>query len=121
MAFFFNSHLSHEPLNLLPCISSINATVGSLLVVLHISTCVTSEETVSTDFDESSRLYFEELSHERVMDISELETPRGVVVSVGGQTPNNLALGLHRWGDGWMDEKDGGGGSLGKEVHKTKA
>eukprot|EP00435_Cladocopium_sp_Y103_P066274 s615_g28.t1 len=55
-------------------------------------------ETVSTDFDESNRLYFEELSHERVMDISELETPRGVVVSVGGQTPNNLALGLHRCG-----------------------
>ena len=55
-------------------------------------------ETVSTDFDESDRLYFEELSHERVMDIAELETPRGVVVSVGGQTPNNLALGLHRCG-----------------------
>ncbi|CAL1141702.1 unnamed protein product [Cladocopium goreaui] len=55
-------------------------------------------ETVSTDFDESNRLFFEELSHERVMDISELETPRGVVVSVGGQTPNNLALGLHRCG-----------------------
>ena len=53
---------------------------------------------MSTDFDESSRLYFEELSHERVMDIVELETPRGVVVSVGGQTPNNLALGLHRCG-----------------------
>lgn len=53
-------------------------------------------ETVSTDFDESDRLYFEELSHERVMDISELENPRGVVISVGGQTPNNLALGLHR-------------------------
>ena len=53
---------------------------------------------MSTDFDESNRLYFEELSHERVMDISELETPRGVVVSVGGQTPNNLALGLHRVG-----------------------
>lgn len=55
-------------------------------------------ETVSTDFDESNRLYFEELSHERVMDIAELESPRGVVVSVGGQTPNNLALGLHRSG-----------------------
>ncbi|CAK8991033.1 unnamed protein product [Durusdinium trenchii] len=55
-------------------------------------------ETVSTDFDESDRLYFEELSHEKVMDIAELETPRGVVVSVGGQTPNNLALGLHRCG-----------------------
>jgi len=55
-------------------------------------------ETVSTDFDESNRLYFEELSHEKVMDIAELESPRGVVVSVGGQTPNNLALGLHRCG-----------------------
>ena len=73
-------------------------TSWDIQVVLHVSTSVTSEETVSTDFDESSRLYFEELSHERVMDISELETPRGVVVSVGGQTPNNLALGLHRWG-----------------------
>eukprot|EP00438_Fugacium_kawagutii_P016912 Skav236269 [mRNA] locus=scaffold2289:47277:70286:+ [translate_table: standard] len=61
-------------------------------------------ETVSTDFDESDRLYFEELSHdawqlvERVMDISELENPRGVVISVGGQTPNNLAVGLHKCG-----------------------
>eukprot|EP00439_Symbiodinium_sp_Y106_P070103 s3034_g12.t1 len=55
-------------------------------------------ETVSTDFDESDRLYFEELSHERVMDIAELEHPRGVVISVGGQTPNNLALGLHKCG-----------------------
>jgi len=55
-------------------------------------------ETVSTDFDESDRLYFEELSHERVLDIAELETPRGMVVSVGGQTPNNLALGLHHCG-----------------------
>ena len=53
---------------------------------------------MSTDFDESDRLYFEELSHERDMDITELENPRGVVISVGGQTPNNLALGLHRCG-----------------------
>jgi len=51
-------------------------------------------ETVSTDFDESDRLYFEELSHETVLDIVELEKPAGVVVSVGGQTPNNLAMGL---------------------------
>jgi carbamoyl-phosphate synthase large subunit len=51
-------------------------------------------ETVSTDFDESDRLYFEELSHETVLDIVELEQPAGVVVSVGGQTPNNLAMGL---------------------------
>mmetsp|Transcript_74306 Transcript_74306/g.131400 ORF Transcript_74306/g.131400 Transcript_74306/m.131400 type:complete len:1575 (+) Transcript_74306:67-4791(+) len=55
-------------------------------------------ETVSTDFDESDRLYFEELSHETVMDIAELENPRGVVISVGGQTPNNLAMGLHKCG-----------------------
>jgi len=55
-------------------------------------------ETVSTDFDESDRLYFEELSHEVVMDITELEQPGGVVVSVGGQTPNNLAMGLSRAG-----------------------
>merc|ERR1719355_365031 len=53
-------------------------------------------ETVSTDFDESDRLYFEELSHETVMDIVEMEKPGGVVISVGGQTPNNLAMGLHR-------------------------
>jgi len=55
-------------------------------------------ETVSTDFDVSDRLYFEELSHETVLDICELEHPGGVVVSVGGQTPNNLAMGLHKNG-----------------------
>ena len=48
-------------------------------------------ETVSTDYDESDRLYFEELSLERVLDIYERESPAGVVVSVGGQIPNNLA------------------------------
>ena len=48
-------------------------------------------ETVSTDYDESDRLYFEELSVERVMDIYERESPSGIVVSVGGQIPNNLA------------------------------
>merc|ERR1719157_200047 len=55
-------------------------------------------ETVSTDYDVSDRLYFEELSHETVLEISELEQPGGVVVSVGGQTPNNLAMGLHNEG-----------------------
>lgn len=53
-------------------------------------------ETVSTDYDMSDRLYFEELSFERVMDILDLEMPEGVVVSMGGQIPNNLALKLHR-------------------------
>ena len=52
-------------------------------------------ETVSTDYDMCDRLYFDELTFERVMDIIEMETPHGVVVSVGGQIPNNLALRLH--------------------------
>lgn len=51
-------------------------------------------ETVSTDFDECDRLYFEELSFERVMDIAEKERTKGVVVSVGGQLPQNIALKL---------------------------
>ncbi len=51
-------------------------------------------ETVSTDFDVLDKLYFEELSFERVLDIVDKEKPRGVVVSVGGQIPNNLALKL---------------------------
>jgi carbamoyl-phosphate synthase large subunit len=55
-------------------------------------------ETVSTDYDESDRLYFEELSVERVLDIYEKENPRGVMVSVGGQIPNTLALPLARAG-----------------------
>ena len=53
-------------------------------------------ETVSTDYDTCDRLYFDELSFERVMDIIDLETPRGVIVSVGGQIPNNLAMRLDR-------------------------
>jgi carbamoylphosphate synthase large subunit len=55
-------------------------------------------ETVSTDYDESDRLYFEELSLERVLDIYDLEQAAGVIVSVGGQIPNNLALPLHKAG-----------------------
>ncbi|KAL5504672.1 CPA2 [Sanghuangporus vaninii] len=55
-------------------------------------------ETVSTDFDEADRLYFEELGWERVMDIYELEGAGGVVVSVGGQLPQNIALRLKRSG-----------------------
>lgn len=53
-------------------------------------------ETVSTDYDMCDRLYFDELSFERVLDVIDLESPRGVVVSVGGQIPNNLAMKLHR-------------------------
>ncbi|KAJ3267453.1 carbamoyl-phosphate synthase (glutamine-hydrolyzing) cpa2, partial [Blyttiomyces sp. JEL0837] len=55
-------------------------------------------ETVSTDFDECDRLYFEELGLERVLDIYELENSSGVIVSVGGQLPQNIALPLHERG-----------------------
>ncbi len=53
-------------------------------------------ETVSTDYDTCDRLYFDELTFERVMDIVDLEVPKGVVLSMGGQIPNNLAMKLHR-------------------------
>ena len=52
-------------------------------------------ETVSTDYDTCDRLYFDELTFERVLDIVDLELPRGVIVSVGGQIPNNLAMRLY--------------------------
>jgi carbamoyl-phosphate synthase large subunit len=53
-------------------------------------------ETVSTDYDMCDRLYFDELTLERVLDIVDLESPKGVIVSVGGQIPNNLAIKLYR-------------------------
>ncbi|MBP5258830.1 MAG: carbamoyl-phosphate synthase (glutamine-hydrolyzing) large subunit [Prevotella sp.] len=55
-------------------------------------------ETVSTDYDMCDRLYFDELTMERVLDVIELEQPKGTIVSVGGQIPNNLAMKLHRQG-----------------------
>lgn len=55
-------------------------------------------ETVSTDYDTSDRLYFEELTFERIADICEFENPYGIVVSVGGQTPNNRVKALHNYG-----------------------
>lgn len=55
-------------------------------------------ETVSTDYDMCDRLYFEELSFERVADIYEFEKSQGVIVSVGGQTPNNIARKVHKYG-----------------------
>ncbi len=55
-------------------------------------------ETVSTDYDMSDRLYFEELTLERILDIVDFEAPKGVVVSTGGQIPNNLALALGQRG-----------------------
>lgn len=53
-------------------------------------------ETVSTDYDVCDRLYFDELTLERVLDIVEFENPKGVIVSTGGQIPNNLAMRLHK-------------------------
>jgi len=53
-------------------------------------------ETVSTDYDVCDRLYFDELSFERVLDIYEKEDPLGIIISMGGQIPNNLAMRLYR-------------------------
>ncbi|EJD00418.1 carbamoyl-phosphate synth [Fomitiporia mediterranea MF3/22] len=53
-------------------------------------------ETVSTDYDEADRLYFETISLETILDIYDTEQSRGIIVSMGGQTPNNIALALHR-------------------------
>jgi len=55
-------------------------------------------ETVSTDYDICNKLYFEQLTFERVLDIYEKENPEGVIISMGGQTPNNLAMKLHKAG-----------------------
>ena len=53
-------------------------------------------ETVSTDYDECERLYFDEISFETIMEIYRLESPEGVVLCMGGQLPNNIAIPLHR-------------------------
>ena len=53
-------------------------------------------ETVSTDYDEVDRLYFDEISFETVMDIYGLENNKGIVLSMGGQIANNIAMSLHR-------------------------
>ncbi|MBI3893524.1 MAG: carbamoyl-phosphate synthase large subunit [Candidatus Wallbacteria bacterium] len=74
------------------CIQSLRRLGYRTAIVNH------NPETVSTDYDVADRLYFEELSVERLLDICELESPLGVVVSMGGQTPNNLALPLARAG-----------------------
>ena len=53
-------------------------------------------ETVSTDYDMSDRLYFEEISFESVLDVYNFERPHGIILSMGGQLPNNIAMALHR-------------------------
>ncbi|XP_013408425.1 carbamoyl-phosphate synthase [ammonia], mitochondrial [Lingula anatina] len=74
------------------CIRSLRDMGKKTIVINH------NPETVSTDFDECDRLYFEELSLERVLDIYQQEVSKGIVVSVGGQIPNNLALPLYKNG-----------------------
>ena len=75
------------------CVSAINTIkkMGYRSVMINYT-----PETVSTDYDTCDRLYFDELSFERVLDIVEYENPKGVIVSTGGQIPNNLALRLHK-------------------------
>ena len=60
----------------------------------NVSVVNCNPETVSTDYDICSRLYFEEITQERILDISEFENPKGIITCVGGQTANNLTLGL---------------------------
>jgi carbamoyl-phosphate synthase large subunit len=64
----------------------------------HISVVNCNPETVSTDYDICNRLYFEELTQERILDIAEFENPKGIITCVGGQTANNLTPGLAKHG-----------------------
>ncbi len=64
----------------------------------NVSVVNCNPETVSTDYDICTRLYFEELTQERILDITEFENPKGVITCVGGQTANNLTLGLAQHG-----------------------
>jgi carbamoyl-phosphate synthase large subunit len=78
--------------------SSLFSITFIISLVLLLTSFADNPETYSTDFDVADRLYFEELSYERVMDIYEQETATGVVVSVGGQLPQNIALKLQETG-----------------------
>ncbi len=77
------------------CVSSVitlrNLKSGTIMINCN-------PETVSTDYDICDKLYFEEISFERTLDICDKETPLGIIVSMGGQIPNNLALPLHNEG-----------------------
>lgn len=77
-------------------------------------------ETVSTDYDISDKLYFEEMTLERVLDIYEKENPYGIVVSVGGQTPNNLAPKLMMAGDYYNTRHVNIIGTLGRNIDKAE-
>lgn len=75
------------------CVQALKSLKGAGYNTIMINS---NPETVSTDYDMSDRLYFDELSLERVLDIVDFESPEGVVISTGGQIPNNLALKLHK-------------------------
>jgi len=77
------------------CVNSV-ATLRNMNYKTILINC--NPETVSTDYDICDKLYFDELTFERVLDIYEKENPRGVIVSMGGQIPNNLVLPLHKSG-----------------------
>jgi carbamoyl-phosphate synthase large subunit len=77
------------------CVNTV-ATLRNIRYTTILINC--NPETVSTDYDICDKLYFDELSFERVLDICEKEKPLGVIVSMGGQIPNNLALPLHENG-----------------------
>ncbi|HAB52727.1 MAG: carbamoyl phosphate synthase large subunit [Ignavibacteria bacterium RIFOXYB2_FULL_35_12] len=77
------------------CVNAV-MTLGSLNYKTIMINC--NPETVSTDYDTCDKLYFEELTLERVLDIYEKELPDGLIVSMGGQIPNNLAVKLHKAG-----------------------
>ncbi len=77
------------------CVQALRALQAKKIGTIMINS---NPETVSTDYDVSDRLYFDELSLERVLDITDFENPKGVVVSTGGQIPNNLSLPLHERG-----------------------
>eukprot|EP01035_Chromulina_nebulosa_P017478 gene17478-23030_t len=75
------------------------STIRALRDMKYSSTMINyNPETVSTDYDECDQLYFEELSKERILDIYSIEKSKGVIVSMGGQIPNNVALPLHKAG-----------------------
>ncbi|WP_455392560.1 carbamoyl-phosphate synthase (glutamine-hydrolyzing) large subunit [[Eubacterium] cellulosolvens] len=77
------------------CVNSVSALRNQNFYTIMIN-C--NPETVSTDYDICDKLYFEELTFERVLDICEKEKPLGIIISMGGQIPNNLALPLHKTG-----------------------
>ena len=77
------------------CVTAVNGINNSGYKSIMIN-C--NPETVSTDYDICDKLYFEQLTLERVLDICDLENPEGVIVSMGGQVPNNLAMKLHNEG-----------------------